>query len=61
MVFSGYRFVVEAKNRQIPIAIVNYGPVTRAEKEGIPHLKIEGKAEDLLPEALSHLDGRIGS
>jgi len=45
-VFSGYRFVTQARDLGIPIAIVNIGP-TRA--DSIVDLKIEAKAGDVLP------------
>jgi len=44
-VFSGYRFVSQAKDLGIPIAVVNIGE-TRADK--IVNLKLEAKAGDVL-------------
>ena len=45
-VFSGYRFVLRAKERGIPVAIVN-----RGETRGDPHaaLRIDGRAGEVLP------------
>jgi NAD-dependent SIR2 family protein deacetylase len=45
-VFSGYRFVLRAKERNIPVAIVN-----RGETRGDPHatLRIDGRAGEVLP------------
>jgi len=48
-VFSGYRFVTQARDLGIPIAVVNIGP-TRA--DAIVDLKIEAKAGDVLPKIL---------
>ena len=45
-VFSGYRFVIQAKELGLPIAILNIGP-TRA--DSIVDLKIEAKAGEVLP------------
>jgi len=45
-VFSGYRFVTQAKELGIPIAVINIGK-TRADK--IVDLKLEAKAGDVLP------------
>ena len=45
-VFSGYRFVVQAKELGLPVAILNIG-ATRADK--IVDLKIEAKAGEVLP------------
>ena len=45
-VFSGYRFVVRAKERGLPIAVVNLGP-TRADADAT--VKLEAKAGQLLP------------
>jgi NAD-dependent SIR2 family protein deacetylase len=49
-VFSGYRFVLRARERGIPVAIVN-----RGETRGDPHasLRIDGRAGEVLP-ALAH-------
>lgn len=49
-VFSGYRFVVQAKELGLPIAILNIGP-TRADK--IVDLKIEAKAGEVLPRVVA--------
>lgn len=45
-VFSGFRFVLRATERNIPVAIVN-----RGETRGDPHaaLRIDGRAGELLP------------
>ena len=45
-VFSGFRFVLRAKERNIPIAIVN-----RGETRGDPHaaLRIDGRVGEVLP------------
>jgi NAD-dependent SIR2 family protein deacetylase len=50
-VFSGFRFVLRAKERGIPVAIVNQG-----ETRGDPHaaLRIDGRAGEVLP-ALARL------
>jgi len=45
-VFSGLRFVNQARDLGIPVAVLNIGP-TRADK--IVDLKIESKAGDVLP------------
>jgi NAD-dependent deacetylase sirtuin 4 len=45
-VFSAYRFVIRAKDRGVPVAILNSGP-TRADKDAA--LKIEGPVEEVLP------------
>jgi len=45
-VFSGYRFVIQAKELGLPVAILNIG-ATRADK--IVDLKIEAKAGEVLP------------
>jgi NAD-dependent SIR2 family protein deacetylase len=45
-VFSGYRFVLRARERGLPIALVNLG-ATRA--DGDATLKIEARAGDVLP------------
>jgi len=48
-VYSGYRFVTQAKDLGIPIAVINIGQ-TRADK--IVDLKLEAKAGDVLPRVL---------
>lgn len=45
-VFSGYRFVLEAEKRRLPVAILNLGP-TRG--DGRAQLKVEGKVGEVLP------------
>ncbi len=57
MVFSSWRFVADAAKRGIPIAIVNQGP-TRAEKEKVDHLKIEGSCGEVLGGAVEALLAR---
>ena len=47
--FSHHRFVTQARDLGIPIAVVNIGP-TRA--DAIVDLKIEAKAGDVLPKIL---------
>jgi NAD-dependent SIR2 family protein deacetylase len=51
-VFSGYRFVLRARDRGIPVAIVN-----RGESRGDPHaaLRIDAMAGELLPAVLEQL------
>lgn len=45
-VFSGYRWVREARERGQPVAVVNLGP-TRGDADA--SLKVEGRAGDILP------------
>lgn len=45
-VFSGYRFVLRAAERRIPIAMVNLGPARGAELSAV---RIDGKAGEVLP------------
>lgn len=45
-VFSGYRFVLRARDRSIPVAIVNRGP-TRG--DAIATLRVDGCAGEVLP------------
>ena len=45
-VYSGYRFVLRARERGLPIAVVNLG-VTRADP--LATLRIEGRAGEVLP------------
>lgn len=56
-VFSAYRLVrMAAKERNIPVAIVNKG-VTRAEREGLSiQLKSDLDCCELLDEAVRHID-----
>jgi NAD-dependent SIR2 family protein deacetylase len=51
-VFSGYRFVRHALERELPICIVNLGP-TRADAKA--SLRIEARAGELLPELARQL------
>jgi NAD-dependent deacetylase sirtuin 4 len=50
-VFSGYRFLVRAAERQIPIAIVNRGPVRGEERAT---MKIEASTGETLAAIASH-------
>jgi len=54
-VFSGYRFVLRAKERGQPIAVVNLGP-TRA--DGDATVKLEARAGELLPALVAQLSQR---
>ena len=45
-VFSAYRFVLLAKDKGVPVAILNTGE-TRADKDAA--LKVEGPVEEILP------------
>ena len=40
MVWSAYRLVVAAAAKEVPIAVLNLGD-TRADREGLQHLKVE--------------------
>ena len=51
-VYSGFRFVLRARERAIPVAIVNLGE-TRA--DALAALRIEGRAGEVLQEALREL------
>ncbi len=51
-VFSGYRFAVRAKERGLPIAVVNLGP-TRADADAT--VKLEAKAGEVLPALVARL------
>jgi NAD+-dependent protein deacetylase sirtuin 4 len=53
-VFSGYRFVLRAKERGQPIAVLNLGP-TRADADA--SVKLEARAGELLPALVSRLTG----
>lgn len=55
-IYSGYRFVLRAAERGIPIAMVNLGP---ARGEELGAVKIEGKAGEVLPRVAAAL-GRGG-
>jgi NAD-dependent SIR2 family protein deacetylase len=52
-VFSGYRFVLRARERGIPVAIVNLG-----ETRGDPHatIRVDARAGDVLPVLARSLD-----
>ena len=55
-VFSGYRFLLRAADRQIPIVIVNRGPVRGEERAA---LKIEASTSETLPAlAAAHVTRR---
>jgi NAD-dependent SIR2 family protein deacetylase len=45
-VFSGYRFVLRARERGLPVAIVNLGP-TRADADAT--VKVNAPIADVLP------------
>ena len=51
-VFSGYRFVLRAKERGLPVAVLNLGP-TRA--DGDAAIKLEAKAGEVLPGLVEQL------
>ncbi|MBS2022948.1 MAG: NAD-dependent protein deacetylase [Deltaproteobacteria bacterium] len=51
-VFSGYRFATRARDRGMPIAVVNLGP-TRADP--LATLKLEASASDAIPALVSKL------
>jgi NAD+-dependent protein deacetylase sirtuin 4 len=51
-VFSGYRFVLRAKERGVPVAVVNLGP-TRADADA--NVKLEARAGEVLPALVSSL------
>jgi NAD-dependent deacetylase sirtuin 4 len=54
-VFSGYRFVLRAKERGLPVAVLNLGP-TRADPDAV--VKLEGRAGEVLPELIERLSDR---
>lgn len=51
-VFSGYRFVLRAKERDVPVALVNLGP-TRADADAT--LRLEARVGEVLPELVRRL------
>ena len=51
-VFSGYRFVLRAKERGMPVAVMNVGP-TRADADAL--VKIEAWAAQSLPQLITSL------
>ncbi len=53
-VFSGYRFVLRAKERELPVAVMNLGP-TRADAEA--SVKVDAWAAQALPSLLAQLSG----
>jgi NAD-dependent SIR2 family protein deacetylase len=50
MVYSGFRFVQEARHRGLPIAIVNRG---RTRGDDLAQLKVQGDVGALLTGAIS--------
>ncbi len=56
-VFSGYRFVLRAKERGVPVAVINLGP-TRADADAT--LKLEARAGEVLPALVGTLTPRQG-
>lgn len=48
-VYSGYRFILTARDHQLPIAILNIGP-TRS--DGLASLKLDSRCGELLPHIL---------
>lgn len=54
-VYSGYRFVLRAAERKIPVAIVNLG-ATRGDP--LAHVKLDQRAGEVLPRLLQRLTGR---
>lgn len=56
MVYSSWRFVLDAAKKGKPILVVNQGQ-TRAEREGVPHLKIEKGCGEVLEGAVQALLG----
>jgi NAD-dependent protein deacetylase/lipoamidase sirtuin 4 len=53
-VFSGYRFLLHARKRGIPVAIVNIGPVRGEDQAAV---KVEGPTGELLPRLYEALEG----
>lgn len=53
-VFSGYRFLLRAAARGLPVAIVNLGPVRGQERAAV---KVEGRVGELLPRLEAALPG----
>ena len=51
-VFSGYRFVIRARERGMPVVVVNLGP-TRADGDAV--VKLEARAGEVLPEMVARL------
>jgi NAD-dependent SIR2 family protein deacetylase len=51
-VFSGYRFVLRARERGMRVAVLNLGP-TRADAEAT--IKLEAKAGEVLPALVEQL------
>ncbi|PZR05388.1 MAG: NAD-dependent protein deacetylase [Archangium gephyra] len=57
-VFSGYRFVLRAKERRLPIAVMNVGP-TRADADAT--VKVEAWAAQELPRVVAQLSSGSSS
>lgn len=57
-VFSGFRFVRRARERGIPVAIVNLGP-TRGDE--LAALRVEGRLGEVLPAVAEELAGAGGA
>mmetsp|Transcript_15671 Transcript_15671/g.26315 ORF Transcript_15671/g.26315 Transcript_15671/m.26315 type:complete len:133 (-) Transcript_15671:120-518(-) len=55
MVYSGFRFVKKAQEQKKGILIINIGE-TRADKECIPHIKLESNSSELLTHAILQKD-----
>lgn len=51
-VMSGYRFIIRARGRGTPVAIVNRGP-TRGDDDAV--LRVDAGLADVLPRVLDHL------
>lgn len=46
-VFSAYRLVLRATQRNVPVMLLNRGP-TRAERSGLPLVKIEAGTDEVM-------------
>lgn len=57
-VMSGYRFVIHARKRRMPVAIVNRGP-TRGDADAI--VRIDAGLADVLPRLVQTLNGDVPS
>ena len=53
-VFSGYRFVRRAKDRAMPVAILNLG---ESRGDALADLRLDGDCAQLLPELAAALSG----
>jgi NAD-dependent SIR2 family protein deacetylase len=56
-VMSGYRFVLRAAKRGLPVAIVNQGP-TRGDARAT--VRVDGELTEVLPDVVTALAGRLG-